>query len=129
VNSAKITGTISYVDVDGNTRTTAFGLGCEYSNLATGAIPVPDGTPAGTEFDVPFVGLLEGATLVVAKNCSGQELNAAWGGNWAPHLGPGATMIYAQPVLPAGGRVLSLRFMLTKAQAGDGKIVFYAFGT
>jgi hypothetical protein len=120
---------IAYSDVDGHTRTSQFGpIGCAYTNQITGAIPVPDGTPSGTEFDVPFVGLATGASLIIIENYTGQEINAAWGGNWAPHLAAGGYLVYAMPDVPTDGCIAGLRFMTTAPQVGAGKITFYAFG-
>jgi hypothetical protein len=96
---------------------------------AQGAIPVPPGTASGTEVDVPFPGILSAATLVVIENETGQELNVAWGGNWAPHLPAGATLIYAMPAVPAAGAITSLRFMLTQQQVGAGLINYTVLGS
>lgn len=94
-----------------------------------GYLLIPDQSAQGAEFDLPFQGVAQGATYVMIANQSGQELNMAWGGNWFPHLPAGGLLLWAFPAIPQGGQITSLRFMLTQAQNGLGKIKYIYCGS
>ena len=100
-----------------------------YTVAAQGAVSVADGTDAGTEIDIPFLGLAQSAVCAMIWNLTGQELNCAWGGNWAPHIPPGGMLAYAFPVAPTAGVITSLRFMLTQKQVGAGRIGYFFAGS
>jgi hypothetical protein len=120
----------SWTDSDGSTYNPApHNITCPCTVGISGAIPVPAGTPSGTEFDVPFTGIASAATMVFIENKTGQELGAAWGGNFAPNLAPGGILFYAHPAPVGAGKVTSLRFFLTQTQAADGQILYAACGS
>lgn len=130
LQNATLSFVLNYEDADGRPlRMASQPITIPYKNACQGAIPVPQGSAQGTEVDVPMVGLPTGATLVLIENQTGQELNAAWGGNWMPHLGVGGVELYVNPTVPQAGDITQLRFMLTGAQVADGAINFWAFGS
>lgn len=121
---------LCWADANGNViKPAAQAVMCPYDVALTGHIPVPDGTASGTEFDVPFTGLSKAATLICIQNATHQELNCAWGGNWAPHLPDGGLQIWAHPVPVVEGAITSLRFMLTQQQVGAGRIIYTVLGS
>lgn len=93
-----------------------------------GCIDVPAGTVSGTEFDIPFTGQTKGASFVLVENETGQELNAAWGGEFQPHMAASGWIMYAGPGIPASGSITALRFMLTQQQASSGKLSYLVCG-
>lgn len=121
---------LAWQDVDNNplklpTATIESG----YDVPINGIIPVPVGTPSGTEIDVSLTGIVSACAMLVIRNCTGQELNAAWQGNWAPHLPPMGMFAYCLPTTPAGGRITGWRFFLTETQSVlNGGIKYWAFG-
>jgi hypothetical protein len=120
----------TYPDADGNMVSSGLKtVPIPFDIPITGQIPVPAGTPSGTEIDIPFTGIVSAATFVYVQNLTGQELNAAWEGNWAPHLGAGAAMFYACPNPPESGGITSLRFMLTQDQVARGRIAYVVLGS
>lgn len=125
-----LTATLSYafVDEDANSlHSPPLITQCPYAVVLDSSIPIPDGTASGTEIDIPFTGI-QAATFVYVKNMSGQELNAAWLGNWGLHLPDCGCLCYILPAVPSGGVIPSLRFMLTKAQVGAGKLHYVVAG-
>jgi hypothetical protein len=122
-------GNFSWSDAAGNViKPKAVSIPFNYAVAITGSLPVPDETPAGTEVDVPFVGLSQGASFVWMQNSTGQDLNMAWGGNWMPFLAAGGVLLWVAPQLASAGRITSLRFMLTQAQQGPGCIIYTVAG-
>lgn len=96
----------------------------------TGALPVEPAV-AGTEFDLDFrpMGVTNGIAYLAIVNLTGQELNMAWGGNWAPHIPTGGRIIWALGSVPNGGQITSLRFMLTQDLTSPGYIRFAVVGS
>lgn len=126
---AKYAGRLQWADADGNVfnpKEIAIAIGYNIENV--GMLPVPDGTAAGTEIDLPFTGVTGGASMLLVENKTGQELNTAWGGNWAPHIAVGGILLYASPAPPVAGQISSWRFMLTQQQVGMGYIAFAVLG-
>lgn len=121
---------LNWFDSEGNSRTLPMQVrSCNYKVYAEGMVTVPAGSVAGAEFDVVFHGLTEGAVCYLIKNDTGQELNRAWTGNWAPHMSNGGMAMEVMPVYPEAGAITVLRFMLTMNQVVDGFIKYWAFGT
>lgn len=96
------------------------------SNVVQGAITIPDGTAMATEFDVTLPGVVVGASFFQFSNSTGQELNCAWGGNYAPHLPVGGSVVYNFPSAPANGPITGFRFFTTQVQSGVGRIYYMA---
>jgi hypothetical protein len=119
----------SWVDDDGNPiKGNDIQVVANYTIASVGSVPIPNGTVAGVEFDMPLAGMPGGGALIWIRNKTGQELNMAWGGNWFPHLAVDGTLIWAAPSPPLAGAITSLRFMTTAVQVGLGKITFALFG-
>ena len=118
-----------WTDADGNVfkpvaRTTMI----PYSTAVKGEIPIPAGTAEGAEVDLTLPNITTACTLVIIENLSGQDLGMAWGGNFSPDLGIGATMLYACPAPPSQGGITGLRFFLRQAQVVDGLIAYAVLG-
>lgn len=99
-----------------------------YMSAPTGVIPILANSPAGTEVDLPLLGILTAATFLLVENTSGQELNMAWGGNWAPHLPPGGMFMFSFPTAPSSGQITSWRFFTTMETTVRTGINFWALG-
>lgn len=127
---ASFVGKCSWTDADGNPVTpAATAVSCPYCVAIAGHLPIPDGTPAGVEFDIPFTGIASACSLLRIENITGQELGMAWGGNFMPSLPPGGLLFWAFPVAVMSRPITSLRFFTTAPQSGVGKIVYSAMGT
>jgi hypothetical protein len=129
MNNAQLKYSYSWVDANSNALVVPQQvINMPYKVSAKGAILVPDGAASGAEFDVPFTGAGQGAVCVMLWNLTGQELNAAWGGNFAPHVPPGGMVAFTFPLLPAAGLVTGYRFFLTQTQVGEGRIAYFFAG-
>jgi hypothetical protein len=117
-------------DADGNVvRPKPRIIASPYTISLEGQLPFPDGTPAGTEIDLPFTGLTVAATLLIIENQTGQELGMAWGGNFSPNFPNKGTIIWAFPAAPATRPILSLRFWTTVPQVGLGMVPYTVLGS
>lgn len=129
VSAVACAAVFSWTDDEGNSYKGGSGdFMCPGNSVTSGYLIVPDGSAAGTEFDLPFPSVLNAATYIFLLNKTGQDLNMAWGGNWFPHLAAGGMLLFASPTAPTAGGITSLRFMLTKGQSGIGKLKYAVCG-
>jgi hypothetical protein len=93
-NTMTLTTTMSYKDPGGVNQNITKATSIPYDALSEGTIRIEEGTPAGTEYDVPM-GYVGSPTFVRVDNRSGQELEVL--------LGSGGTGPNEVLQLPNGG--------------------------
>lgn len=126
-NTGRITCTFAAADSFGNPLMKNYPMpSVAYDDFIGGVVLVPEGAVSGAEFDVSLPTGYAASTILV-MNETGQELNTAWGGNWAPHLPDGGYMMWALPSPPATGAISSWRFMLTQNQSATGRILYWVY--
>lgn len=127
--------TMSWRDPEGNiTNGLPIVTSVPYEQCFDNMLPVPGGTPAGTEIDLPFPGILQDITCLRVINQTGQELGMAFGGNYDLSLPVGAMQIFTFPVPVVGSNryigASGVRFWTTVIQPtpSPGCIHYLAFG-
>ena len=107
------------------------GVYAPYQPQNSGAVDVPDATPAATTVPVPFGGIGVNATGVLIINATGQELEVKINGAATPShsLVSGGVFLNINPsTVTPGTPLLSVDLITTAIQSGDGKVVYYIFG-
>ena len=130
MNTATSITRFIYTDVDGLVvNPKPISISVPYTTSLIGALQVQPGTAAGTEIDLPMLGINQDATYIQIQNETGQELNMAWGGNWEFHLAPGGIFVRSNPAPVLAGSITAWRFLLTQTQVALGAIIFHVLGS
>src|SRR5271166_3021653 len=89
---------LMFTDVDGQVlNPKPIQTSIPYMLVLIGKLPIPAGTPANTEIDLPMLGITQDATYVCIQNESGQPLGVAYGGNWMPAIPDGGMYCKTSP--------------------------------
>ncbi len=122
---------LSYKNEEGTTTTMpAISVTCAYTAQCHGEIDVPIG--ATGEIPIPFGSVDTGATCIIVKNKTAQDVELKINGqNVVSHhhnLAAGGVFVYGGPTMPDANPILSMSATLAGTQIAAGSISFHIFG-
>jgi hypothetical protein len=120
---------LTYIDDDGNTKTSTTSLTANYQAFGEGTMDVPDTTTSATAFDIPFGSIADGATALEVVNKTGQDMTLKLNGSLALcDLPDGSGILLTAADVPAGTPLTAASLTTTATQAGAGTIAYKVFG-
>lgn len=101
-----------------------------FQAMNLGTLDVADTTAAATTIPIPFGAVANGASALLLRNRTGQEVNVAINGALTPsHTIPtGGVQLIASAGLAVDTPITSLNVVTTATQAGIGYIDYFVFG-
>lgn len=134
MGTAVLTANLVYTPPGGavGSASAPLSVSAPYTAESIGIMDIPDATPSGTEFLIPF-GTIGEATFLAIKNTNNQDmgvrLNTAVGVADEYQLPSGGVLIIDHPALAAGNPLSSAAVVTTVAlQSGVGTIQYFVFG-